>query len=106
MATMEERMSFVEGQVVLLPQMIGQVGERLDRAEATLGQRIERVETTLGQRIDRIETTLRSEIVQVGQEVVRLEDKMSQAFYWLLGIQVTTFVTTLAVILGIFYMRG
>lgn len=92
-------MSFLEGQVVLLPQMIGQVGERLDRAEATLGQRAERVETTL-----------RADISQLGQRldgrVDGLESRLSKQFFWLLGIQLTAFVTTLAAILGVFYMRG
>lgn len=95
MATVDERIAYIEGQMAEqahtflairdalkgIDQTIDRVEHHIDRVE----HRIDRVE----QRIDRLE-----------HRIDGLDDKMSRQFLWLVGIQITTLVAVVGAVLS------
>lgn len=82
MASVEDRLSYLEGRVEEqshgfgeLRGLIIELGARLDNSIHPLDQRINRVE----QRLDRMD-----------QRIDLLDQKMSRQFFWLAGFQLTT----------------
>jgi len=95
MATLEERVAYIEGQMaeqshafLAMRESLKEIGQRIDRVE----QRIDRVE----QRIDRIE----QRIDRIEHRIDALDEKMSRQFLWLVGIQVTTLVAVVGAMLS------
>ena len=76
--TVEERVAFVEGRVGEHSQMIDGVRQAIVSLDQRMDHRFESVE----QRMDR--------------RFQRLEDKVDRHFYWVIGVQMTTFVATIA----------
>ncbi|MBI2186981.1 MAG: hypothetical protein HYU37_07625 [Acidobacteria bacterium] len=95
MATLEERVAYLEGQMAeqahtfvairdvlkAIDQRIDGVNQRIDRVE----QRIDRVE----QRIDRLEQRMDARF-----------DAVDRRFLWIIGIQITTLVAVVGAVLS------
>ena len=92
MATLEERVSYLEGKVEEhsrgfgeLRQLIGRLDEKVDRLDDKVDRRID----ALDQKVDRFR-----------QELAGRIDGLDQKFAWVLGIQVTTLVAIVAALLA------
>ena len=89
MATLEERVAFLEGRVDEQSQMVTGVREAL----VSLEQRMDRRFESLEQRMDR-----RFQVID--QRLTLLDQKLDQRFAWLVGIQLTTLVAIVAALLA------
>jgi len=81
MATLDERVAFLEGQMAEQTHAFFAIRESL----AGLERRIDR----LDQRVDRLD-----------QRIDHLDDKMSRHFLWIVGIQITTLVGVVGTVLA------
>jgi hypothetical protein len=110
MASVEERVSFLEGQVVLLPQMIDALHADVRSLRTEMNSGLDSLRTEMHRGLDSVRGEMNSGVISVRAEMTQLgrdlDNRMSRQFYWLLGVQMTTFLATLAAILGVFYMRG
>ena len=82
MATLEERVAFLEGQVSEQSHALLEVRDTVRHLERRLEARFDGLE----QRVD--------------TRFVALEDKVSRHFVWTVGVQVTTFVAIVAALLS------
>lgn len=73
-ATLNERFTVVEQRITGLEQRMDQRFAAIDQRFAAIDQRF----------------------VGVDQRLLGLDDRMSRQFYWIVGVQVTTFVATIA----------
>lgn len=89
MATLEERVAFLEGRVV---EHSGAL-DGVRGAVASLEQRMDRRFEQLEQRMDR-------RFEDVDRRLDALDAKMSRQFTWLVGIQATTLVAIVAALLS------
>ena len=99
MATLEERVAYLEGQVsehtqtlIDIRDSIRQLDRRFDARLDTIDRRIDGLEDKLDRRIDGLEDKL-------GRRIEGLEDKLARQFAWLVGIQVTTLVAIVGALL-------
>ena len=103
MATLEERVAYLEGQVsehtqtlIDIRDSIRQLDRRFDARLDTIDRRIDGLEDKLDRRIDGLEDKLGRRIEgledKLGRRIEELEDKLARQFAWLVGIQVTTLV--------------
>lgn len=74
MGTLTERVSYLEGKVEDIRDLLAEINRRVDRIEL---------------RIDRVELRLDA-----------LDDKMSRQFLWLVGVQITTLVAVVGAVLS------
>ena len=125
MASLEERVSVLEGRVEEqsrnfhaidariqamnedLGGRMSELGVRIADVEKTLGVRITDVEKTLGARISEVERNLNGRIdaldakadrfrVELTGGIAALDQKMSRHFLWLAGFQFTVLVAVIA----------
>ena len=107
MATIEERVAYLEGQVsehtqtlIDIRDSIRQLEQRFDGRFDTVDRRIDELE----HRIEGLEVKLERRIEGLEDKFERrsegLEDKMSRHFTWLVGIQVTTLVAIVGALLA------
>jgi uncharacterized coiled-coil protein SlyX len=85
MATLEERVAYIEGQMAEQTHAFVAIRELL----AGIDRRIDRVE----QRIDRLEQ-------RVDARFEALDGKMSRQFLWMVGIQITILIAVLGTVLS------
>jgi hypothetical protein len=81
MATLEERVAFLEGQASEHTQTLLDIRDSIRQLETKVDRRMEALDDKLERRTD------------------ALEDKMSRQFPWLVGIQVTTLVAIVGALL-------
>jgi len=111
--TLEERVAYLEGKVEEhskawedLKDMIIHLDQKVDRFRDELSSRI----NTLDQKVDRFRNELSSRIDALDQKVDRfrnelssridaLDQKFSRYFLWIIGIQITIFLTIIATFL-------
>jgi regulator of sigma D len=100
MATLEERVAYLEGQVsehtqtlIDIRDSIRQLERRFDARLDTIDRRIDGLEDKLDRRIDGLEDKL-------GRRIEGLDDKLGRQFSWLVGIQVTTLVAIVGALLA------
>jgi predicted nucleic acid-binding Zn-ribbon protein len=89
MATLEERVAYLEGQVSEHTQTLIDIRDSIRQLERRFDVRLD----TIDRRIEGLEDKL-------GRRVEGLEDKMSRQFSWLVGIQVTTLVAIVGALLA------
>ena len=90
MATIEERVSFLEGRVMEQSNIFAGIYktlESLDRRMTSLEQRMDSRLTALDQKID--------------LRVAALEHKLDQRFAWLIGLQITTILAFVGAVVAI-----
>lgn len=92
MATLDERVAFIEGQMAEQ----GHAFLAMRDALKDLGQRIDRVD----QRIDRLEQRMDARFEGMDHRLAGLDDKMSRQFLWIVGIQITTLVAVVGAVLS------
>ena len=97
MATIDERVAFVEGRVGQHSQMI----ESIRQAIVTLDQRMVALET----RLDRLEARMDQRFTAIDVRFTELDEKMSRHFLGILGVQMTMFVAMIATLLTAFLAR-
>lgn len=114
MATLEERVAFLEGRVGEHSQMlegirgaIVNLEQRMDRRFEAVDRRFESLEHRLAafeQKVDQRFAAIDQRFVQVDQKLDQrtdaLDAKMSRQFIWLVGVQVTTLVAIVAALLA------
>ena len=82
MATLEERVAYLEGQVSEHTQTLIDIRDSIRQLEQRFDRRLDAIEDKLDRRYD------------------ALDDKMSRQFSWLGGIQVTTLVAIVGALLA------
>ena len=110
MATLEERVAFLEGRVVEHSHMLDGIREaivhleqRIDRRLELLEQRMDRRFESLEQRFALIEERfvgIDRRFLAIDQRIDNLDAKVSRQFMWLVGIQVTTLVAIVAALVA------
>ncbi|HET9268932.1 MAG TPA: hypothetical protein VFO31_12240 [Vicinamibacterales bacterium] len=110
MATLEERVAYLEGQVsehshtlIEIRDSIRQLERRFDARFEAIDRRFENLERSIDARFDGVDR--RFDIIDrrfeaVDRRVGGLDDKMSRQFVWLVGIQVTTLVAIVGALLA------
>ena len=100
MATLEERVAYLEGQVsehtqtlIEIRDSIRQLERRFDARLDTIDRRVDGLDEKLDRRIDGLEDKL-------GRRIDGLEDRLARQFSWLVGIQVTTLVAIVGALLA------
>ena len=97
MASIEERVAFVEGRLVEHSEMFSDLRAGL----SGLGQRIDRLEQRMDHRFEQVD----ARFLQVEARLDRLGGDLSKIFRWIVGIQITTLLTVVATLLGALAMR-
>ena len=107
MATVEERVAFLEGRVEEQSQMVTGIREaivsleqRMDRRFEAVDRRFEGIElrfTALDQKLDQSVAALDQKL---DASVAALDQKLDQRFAWLLGAQITTLGAIVAALLA------
>jgi len=106
MATLEERVAYIEGQMaeqshafLAMRELLKEIGQRIDRVD----QRIDRVD----QRLDRLEQRMEARFEAVDRRFetidhrfIAIEEKMSRQFLWIVGIQITTLIAVVGAVLS------
>lgn len=100
MATLEERVAFLEGQVSEQSHGLVEVRDALRHLEQRLEARLGAFEQRTEARLDAAEHRAETRHDSVGRRIDALEDKMSRQFVWTVGVQVTTFVAIVAALLS------
>ena len=111
MATLEERIAFLEGRVDEHSQMLTGIREAIVNLEQRMDRRFETIElrlTALDQKLDHgvaaLDQKLDQRIValdqKLDQRVAALDQKLDQRFAWLLGVQITTLIAIVAALLA------
>ena len=110
MATLEERVAYLEGQVsehshtlIEIRDSIRQLERRFDARFEAIDRRFENLERSIDARFDGVDR--RFDIIDrrfeaVDRRIDGLDDKMSRQFVWLVGIQVTTLVAIVGALLA------
>lgn len=111
MATLEERVAFLEGRVVehsgALDGVRGAIvslEQRIDRRFELFEQRMDRRFEDVDRRLDALDAKIDQRIGELDrrldQRIEAVDMKMSRQFTWLVGIQVTTLVAIVATLLA------
>ena len=101
-ATLEERVAFLEGRVAEHSRGVDGIRDALVHLEERMDRRFEGVDArfqSLDVRLDGMERRLDGLDTKMERRFAGIEDKLSRSFVWLVGIQVTTLaamVTALA----------
>jgi uncharacterized coiled-coil protein SlyX len=104
-SNLEDSISRLEGEVSKLSDRVGKLEERVGRVEEAvnaLRERVARVEGIVEQmdkRLNHIETELREFRREVFTELSSLRRELSTRFYWLIGVQISMWVTIILAIL-------
>ncbi|MGR3302656.1 MAG: hypothetical protein ACUZ8I_09175 [Candidatus Scalindua sp.] len=100
--TLEERVAYLEGKVEEhskgledIKTLIINLDQKLDRRVDALDQRISHID----QKIDSRGDSLNQRINNLDQRIEHLDQKFSKYFLWIIGIQVTIFLSIIAVLL-------
>ena len=106
MATIEERVAFLEGRVGEHGQMISGIRDALVSLEARMDRRFEGIDRRF-EAIDRRFDTIDRRFEAIDRRFESLEGRLGgldarvgHQFIWLVGIQITTLVTVLGVLLA------
>ena len=93
--TIEERVAYLEGKVEEhskgledIKDLVIALDQKLDRRIDALDQKIDGRVDALDQRINRLD-----------QRIDHLDQKLSRYFLWIIGIQVTIFLSIIAILL-------
>ena len=116
MATVDERVAFLEGRVNEQSQMINGIREAMVSLEQRMDRRFESLEqrlTALDQKMDAGLTAVNQKIdaglAAVNQKIdagfAALDHKMERRFVWLVGIQLTTTAAAVGTLLAALLAR-
>lgn len=111
MASIEERVAFVEGRLVEHSEMfsdlragLSSLGQRIGHLEQRMDRRFEQVDARFAQ-IDARFAQIDARFLQVEARLDRLGGDLSKNFRWIVGIQITTLLTIVATLLGALAVR-
>ena len=96
MATIDERVAYLEGKVDEHSHGFGEVREMVLHLDQKLDLRLEAIDRRLDgidQRMDR-----RQEAMDL--KLTRLDDKVSRQFLWILGVQIAVLVAVIGALAG------
>jgi hypothetical protein len=103
-ASIEERVAFVEGRLVEHSEIFSDQRAGL----SSLGQRIDHLEQRMDRRFAQMDARfaqIDARFLQVEARLDRLGGDLSKNFRWIVGIQITTLLTVVATLLGALAMR-
>ena len=97
--TLEERVAYLEGKVEEhskgledIKDLIIGLDQKLDRRMDALDQKLDRRVDALDQRISHLDQ-------KIDKRIDALDQKISKYFLWIIGIQVTIFLSIIAILL-------
>jgi uncharacterized coiled-coil protein SlyX len=99
-ATLEERVAFLEGRVVEHSGALDGVRGAIVSLEERIDRRFELLEQRLDRRFEGVDRRLDALDAKIDQRIDALDLKVSRQFTWLVGIQVTTLVAMVAALLA------
>jgi len=104
--TLEERVAYLEGKVEEhssawqdLKDVIIHLDQKLDRRIDALDQRITNLDQKLDKKIDALDQRITYLDQKLDRRIDALDQKFSRYFLWIIGIQVTIFLTIIATLL-------
>ncbi|MBI1874929.1 MAG: hypothetical protein HYZ58_13625 [Acidobacteria bacterium] len=100
MATLEERVAFLEGRVVEHSGALDGVRGAVVSLEQRLDRRFEALEQRMDRRFEDLEQRMDRRFEDVDRRIDGLDTKLSRHFTWLVGIQVTMLVAMVAALLA------
>jgi len=113
MATLEERVAYLEGQMAdqvhifaAIRDSIAGLDRRIDRFEQHMEARFDAVDRRFDAvdrrfvAVDRRFEGMDHRFEGMDHRFAGIEDKMSRQFLWVVGIQITTLMTVMAVVLS------
>lgn len=96
MATLEERVAFLEGKLDEHSHMVNGVRDALVSLERRMDRRFEAID----RRFETIERRLAGLDQKLDRGLAEIEHKLDRRFGWLVGIQLTTLVAIVAALLA------
>ena len=96
MATLEERVAFLEGRIVEHSRTMDGIREAIVALEQRMDRRFEGVD----RRFESMERRFEALDLKLDQRTAALDEKISRQFTWVVGIQVTTLVAIVASLLA------
>jgi hypothetical protein len=99
MASLEERLAFIEGQVSEQTRGMIEVREAVRSLEHRVDVRFEAIDRRF-EAIDRRFEAIDRRFDTVDRRIDGLDDKVSRQFVWLVGLQVTTLVAIVGALLA------
>ena len=115
MQTIEERVSSLEGRMdeqshtlSAIRADIAELGRRMDQRFTAVDQRFAVIDQRfvgIDHRFVSIDQRFVSLEQRFDQRLVNIEQKMSTQFYWLLGVQMTTWISLTALLAGTLFRR-
>jgi ABC-type phosphate transport system auxiliary subunit len=107
MPVMDERMANLEGSVRQFPQMVSMLQSGLDALRGDLRAEVGALRNDLRTEVASVRSelvALRSEMYErlgaLEKRLERLEERMATQFTWLVGLQITTLVAVVGVLLA------
>lgn len=104
MASIEERVAFVEGRLVEHSEMFSDLRDTMSRLEQRIDRRFEQVDARFAQ-MDARFAQIDARFLQVEARLDRLGGDLSKNFRWIVVIQITTLITVVATLLGALAVR-
>ena len=105
-ATIEERVAYLEGKVEEhsksledIKDLVISLDQKLDRRIDALDQRINHLDQKIDRRVDALDQKIGGRIDGLDQRINHLDQKLSKYFLWIIGIQVTIFLSIIATLL-------
>ena len=95
MPSVPERVANLEGTVSGQSNAIAVLREVMSRLEHRMDVRFDTVDARMDARFER-----------VGARIDTLDDRMSRQFHWIVGIQITSLIATLAVVFSALLARS
>src|SRR5438034_8805161 len=102
MATLEERVAYLEGKVeefIGLREALAHFEQRVDRRFDGFDRRFESIDRRF-ESIDRRFESIDRRFESVDRRFDALDDKLSRHFQWLLGLEITTLVAVIGALLA------
>jgi uncharacterized coiled-coil protein SlyX len=102
-ATLEERVAYLEGRMVEHSRTVDGIREALAALEQRMDRRFERVDRRfegVDRRFDALDQRIDALDRKLDHRTAALDDKMSRQFTWVVGIQVTTLMAIVAAFLS------
>jgi len=96
MATLEERVAYLEGKVEEHSHTFPGVLDAIGRLDSRFEARFASLEHRMDARFEAAERRFEG----LERRVDRLDDKVSRQFIWVVGIQITTFIALLGAMLS------
>src|SRR3989338_8877682 len=94
--TIEERVAYLEGKVEEHSKGLEDIKDLVIALDQKLDRRIDALDQKIDGRVDALD----QKINRLDQRIDHLDQKLSRYFLWIIGIQVTIFLSIIAILLN------